>query len=412
MTLENIKLDIDYVRSQFPAFKDPLSKNWSFFENAGGSYVPKNVIDKLTEFMTSTKVQPYAEYPMSKIAGENMDKATNLFAKMINAKSNEILIGGSTSINLYVLSNALKSRIKPGDEVIVTNQDHEANIGVWTRLETAGIHVKIWEVNKATAELEIEGLNSVLSKKTKFVAFTHCSNIVGSINPAKEWIKKIHSAGALAIVDGVSYAGHGFPNISNLDADIYFFSMYKVYGPHLGVMYIKDELNKKLPSQGHFFNSKIPTSRFTPAGPDHAQIAAVNGVIDYFDQVHEHHFEKNIETIKTDNISKLFQDAEKANLKPLLDFLTTKTSVRLIGKNTTLMRAPTVSFVSSKIVPEDLAMELAKEKIGIANGNCYAYRLMNAIGVEPNSGVARISFVHYTNPSEIEKLMFALDKII
>ena len=125
MTLENIKLDIDYVRSQFPAFKDPLSKDWSFFENAGGSYVPKNVIDKLIEFMTATKVQPYAEYPMSKIAGNNMDKANELFAKMINAKNNEILIGGSTSINLYVLSNALKKYLSPGDEVIVTNQDHE-----------------------------------------------------------------------------------------------------------------------------------------------------------------------------------------------------------------------------------------------------------------------------------------------
>ena len=109
MNLENIKLDIDYVRSQFPAFKDPISKDWSFFENAGGSYVPDNVIDRLSNFMTSTKVQPYAEYPMSKIAGENMDKATNYFAKMINAKNNEILIGGSTSINLYVLSNALKN---------------------------------------------------------------------------------------------------------------------------------------------------------------------------------------------------------------------------------------------------------------------------------------------------------------
>ena len=115
MTLENIKLDVDYVRSQFPAFKDPLSKDWSFFENAGGSYVPKNVIDKLTEFMTSTKVQPYAEYPMSKIAGENMDKATKIFAEMINAKDNEILIGGSTSINLYVLSNALKNFLKPAE---------------------------------------------------------------------------------------------------------------------------------------------------------------------------------------------------------------------------------------------------------------------------------------------------------
>ena len=408
----SVSLDLNFVREQFPAFSEPSLKGFLHFENAGGSFPCKQCIDALNKFYRTTKVQPYYGFDPSSEAGDLMNTARIRLAAWLNVTSDEIHFSTSTSQNSYVIYNAFREYLSEGDEIVVTNQDHEANIGVWTRLETAGIHVKIWEVNKATAELEIEGLNSVLSKKTKFVAFTHCSNIVGSINPAKEWIKKIHSAGALAIVDGVSYAGHGFPNIGNLDADIYFFSMYKVYGPHLGVMYIKDELNKKLPSQGHFFNSKIPTSRFTPAGPDHAQIAAVNGVIDYFDQVHEHHFEKNIETIKTDNISNLFQDAEKANLKPLLDFLTTKTSVRLIGKNTTLMRAPTVSFVSSKIVPEDLAMELAKEKIGIANGNCYAYRLMNAIGVEPNSGVARISFVHYTNPSEIEKLMLALDKII
>ena len=156
MTLENIKLDIDYVRSHFPAFNDPLSKDWLFFENAGGSYVPQNVIDKLTEFMTSTKVQPYADYAMSKIAGENMDRATELFAKMINAKNNEILIGGSTSINLYVLSNALKSYIKPGDEVIVTNQDHEANISPWRRLREVGAVIKEWKINPVNAELEIK----------------------------------------------------------------------------------------------------------------------------------------------------------------------------------------------------------------------------------------------------------------
>ena len=158
MTLENIKLDVDYVRSQFPAFKDPLSKDWSFFENAGGSYVPKNVIDKLTEFMTATKVQPYAEYPMSKIAGENMDKATELFTKMINAKKNEILIGGSTSINLYVLSNALRHIIKPGDEIIVTNQDHEANISPWRRLKEIGAKIVEWKFNINDHELKITDL--------------------------------------------------------------------------------------------------------------------------------------------------------------------------------------------------------------------------------------------------------------
>ena len=133
MISDNISLDINYVRSQFPAFKDPLCKNWSFFENAGGSYVPNQVINRLNKFMISTKVQPYAKFPMSKIAGEEMDKATNFFSKLINAKKNEILVGGSTSINLYVLSNALKKFIKPGDEIIVTNQDHEANISPWRR---------------------------------------------------------------------------------------------------------------------------------------------------------------------------------------------------------------------------------------------------------------------------------------
>ena len=125
MNINNIKLDLDFVRSQFPAFKDPICKDWSFFENVGGSYVPKQVIERLNNFMISTKVQPYAEYPMSKIAGENMDKATELFAKMINAKNKEIIIGGSTSINLYVLSNALKSFIEAGDEIIVDTRNLE-----------------------------------------------------------------------------------------------------------------------------------------------------------------------------------------------------------------------------------------------------------------------------------------------
>ena len=185
LSSKNISLNIDFVRSQFPAFKDPLCKDWSFFENAGGSYVPQTVIDRLTNFMTSTKVQPYADYPMSKIAGDQMDEATNLFAKMINAKNNEIIIGGSTSINLYVLSNALKKFINSGDEIIVTNQDHEANISPWRRLEENGAVIKEWGINISNSELELEELKRLITNRTKILAITHCSNIVGSINNLK-----------------------------------------------------------------------------------------------------------------------------------------------------------------------------------------------------------------------------------
>ena len=171
---KNISLDVDYVRNQFPSFSDSLCKDWTFFENAGGSYVPQTVIDRLNSFMTSTKVQPYAEYPMSKIAGKQMDEATNLFSKMINAHKNEILIGGSTSINLYVLSNALRKFLNTGDEIIVTNQDHEANISPWRRLENTGACIKEWKFNLKNGELEIEEFEKLISDKTKIVAVTHC----------------------------------------------------------------------------------------------------------------------------------------------------------------------------------------------------------------------------------------------
>ena len=128
MSIKNISLDLNFVKSQFPAFKDPLSSKWSFFENAGGSYVPINVIERLNHFMTSTKVQPYAEFDTSAIAGDNMDQATSLFAEMINAENDEIIIGGSTTMNMYVLSNAMRSLLNPGDEVIVPANTYIASI--------------------------------------------------------------------------------------------------------------------------------------------------------------------------------------------------------------------------------------------------------------------------------------------
>ena len=232
MKIENVTLDVDFVRSQFPAFKDPLSKDWSFAENAGGSYVPINVIEKLNQFMVSTKVQPYAEYPMSKIAGENMDKATKIFAEMINAKDNEILIGGSTSIN-HVLSNALKNFLKEGDEIIVTNQDHEANISPWRRLKNYGAKIIEWKFNKNNHELDLNDLKKIITGKTKILAVTHCSNIVGSVNDLRKISDLAHNYGIIVIGDGVSYAPHGIPDVKKLGVDFYTFSLYKTFGPHL-----------------------------------------------------------------------------------------------------------------------------------------------------------------------------------
>ena len=415
MTLENIKLDIDYVRSQFPAFKHPLSKDWSFFENAGGSYVPKTVIDKLTEFMIATKVQPYAEYPMSKIAGENMDRATELFAKMINAKNNEILIGGSTSINLYVLSNALKKNLVPGDEVIVTNQDHEANISPWTRLKENGIKIVEWKFNINDHELKITDLEELITPKTKILAVTHCSNIVGSVNNLKKISDLAHKENIIVIGDGVSYAPHGFPDVKHLGVDFYTFSLYKTYGPHLALLYGNEEILKKLPNQNHeFLEGKYPYT-INPGGPNHEELVSLIGIYEYFDNLYNHHFKnKNLNILeKIKKINNLISDHEERIANPILNYLDKREDLNLIGKNQikNKNRAPTISFYSNKKSSKEISKILNKYKIATRNDNFYAWRCLKYLGIDTNDGVVRLSMTHYNNFIDTENALEALEKV-
>ena len=415
MTLENIKLDIEFIRSQFPAFNDPLAKDWIFFENAGGSYVPKKVIDKLTNFMISTKVQPYAEYPMSKIAGQNMDAATELFANMINAKKNEILIGGSTSINLYVLSNALKKFINPGDEVIVTNQDHEANISPWRRLKESGAKIIEWKFNKDNHELEISELEKIINHKTKILAVTHCSNIVGSINDLKKISKIAHQYNTIVIGDGVSYAPHGFPDVKDIGVDFYTFSLYKTYGPHLALLYGKEEILKKLPNQNHeFLKGQYPYT-LNPGGPNHEELVSLIGISEYFESLYFHHFNnRKLNTHeKISKINKLISKHEENITNPLLEYISSKKDLNLIGKNyiKNKNRAPTISFTSNKMKSKKLSEALVKNGIATRNDNFYAWRCLRALGINTDDGVVRISIVHYNKIQEVNNLIKILDKV-
>jgi len=408
------KLDISFVRDQFPAFREPSLEGFAHFENAGGSYACGQMIDSLHRYYRETKVQPNYGFDPSRRAGQQMDSARKRMASWLNVATDEVHFGASTSQNTYVIAQALRQHLKPGDEIIVTNQDHESNIGVWRNLEAEGMVIREWQVNPETAELETDELDHLLNERTRVVAFTHCSNIVGSVNPVREWTDKIHAAGALAIVDGVSHAGHGLPDLEALGADIYLFSLYKVYGPHLGVMFMRKAVNEQLPAQCHFFNAGHTTKRFTPAGPDHAQIASVNGLLDYFEAVYSHHYGSDGSTAlqKTSRIRALFQHAERRNLQPLLDFLCQRGGVNLIGKAVTKHRAPTVALTVQGRNPADISALLASQKIGVGNGNCYAYRLMEALGIPPEQGVLRLSFVHYTQEEEMERLMGALDQIL
>ena len=198
----NIPLDVDFCRSHFPE----LAGDWIFMENAGGTLVPRQVIDRLNHYAGHCQVQPGEGYPASDDAQRMIDEGRETLAELINAPPDEIVVGPSTTANVYVLSHALAPLFAPGDEIIVTNQDHEANNGAWRRLAAHGVTVREWKMSANTDDLELEDLEPLLNDRTRLVCFTHCSNIVGAIHDVKAIVRRIHEAGAMACVDGVAYA--------------------------------------------------------------------------------------------------------------------------------------------------------------------------------------------------------------
>jgi len=403
-----LPLDPARIRAEFPAFAEPSLNGQAFFENAGGSYMSRAVLDRLDTYYRRTKVQPYGVYPASIEAGEAMTLAYERLAEALNVTADWIHIGPSASAHTYVLGNAFAGYLKAGDAVIVTNQDHEANSGNWRKLEKLGVEIREWRVDAQSGRLSLADLDTLLDARVRLIAAPHCSNVAGEINPIAEIAARAKSVGAVTAIDGVSYAPHGLPDLEELGCDIYFFSAYKVYGPHQGVLAIRPELAMALPNQGHFFNNDKPRYRLTPAGPDHAQIAACAGIADYLEKVAE----IAGPSAQGENAFRRAHSAMRAQeialATPLLDFLRKKNNVRIIGPDDPSLRAPTIGLALAE-PGIDAARRLAKHGVMAGGGHFYAYRLLEAVGVDPAQGVLRLSFVHYTSPAEIDQLIAALD---
>ncbi|MFP6806710.1 MAG: aminotransferase class V-fold PLP-dependent enzyme [Pseudomonadales bacterium] len=402
-------LDIDFVRSQFPAFREPSLADWAFFENAGGSYMCQQVIDRLLTYYTQTKVQPYYPYPASTEAGRRMDESYSRLSAYLNIGEDELNFGPSTSQNVYVLAQALRPMWQDGDEIIVSCQNHEANSGAWRRLENQGIVVRDWHIDEKTGRLAVDDLDQLITLRTRLIAFPHASNVIAHINPVRDIAAKAHKVGAIVAVDGVSYAPHGLPDIQQLDADIYLFSLYKTWGPHLGAMFVKRALLKQMTNQSHYYNKDKTHYCLTPAGPDHAQIAAAAGIADYLDAVYKHHFDDNTgSAIKGQRLHRLFSDYESSLLTPLLDFLKTRNDVFIVGPDDPRIRAPTVTILPlNKPVPVVVA-ELEKQKLMVGSGDFDGVRQLNEMNIELDPGVIRMSFLHYTTKDEIDRLISGL----
>lgn len=409
----NSRLDVDFCRTHFPA----MASGWVFMENAGGTLVPQQVIDRTASYMSECQVQPGEGYAASEEAAARIKVGHGILAALINAEPDEIVIGPSTTSNVYVLSHALRPLLAAGDEIIVTNQDHEANNGAWRKLESRGVVVREWRMSGDSDDLEIEDLEALLSDKTKLVCFTHCSNIVGLVHDVKAIVRRIHEAGALACVDGVAYAPHDRVDVKDLDVDFYLYSPYKVFGPHMGVLYGKPGLLALLASQSHDFLAPDDFGRrLCPGGHNYELTAGAGGIADYLDAVHAHHYPgANVDRAeRLDQVFGLFADHEAAVSAPIKALLTSKPSVRLVGHGADPSR-PHVGVFSFTVEARDsreIPAALKADKIGIYADDFYAARCIDALGARKQNGVVRVSLAHYNSSDDVDRLISCLDRIL
>ena len=406
-------LDLDFVRSQFPAFSSPVLSSHAFFENAGGSYPCQQVVDRLTRFYRDRKVQPYGPYPGAQAGGAEMDEARTRLAAMMGVAREEVSFGPSTSANTYVLAQAARKWLAgTAGAIVVTNQDHEANSGVWRRLAEDGIEVREWKVDPDTGSLELPSLAALLADgMVKLVCFPHCSNVIAEINDVAAICAMARDGGARTVVDGVSYAPHGFPDIPALGCDVYLFSAYKTYGPHQGIMVLREAFGMELPGQANFFNHGTLYKRHTPAGPDHAQIAACAGMADYIDAVAARHGVTGGAAARNRGVHDLMRAQEVAVIQPLLDYLSARNDVRLLGPRDGAKRAPTVAVELNRPA-EPVSEELGRNGIACWAGDFYAVRPLQALGIDLEKGVLRMSAVHYTSAAEVTQLIATLDRLL
>ncbi|PVI05446.1 PLP-dependent transferase [Periconia macrospinosa] len=387
--------DAAKARERFPALK----QDQVFLDNAGGSQTLGDVIDSITQYLLKTNVQLGATYSTAQQSTNKYGDGYQAAAKYINAGRDEIVIGSSTTQLFTNLSSALK--FQEGDEIVLSKMEHETNINPWLKLaERLKLTIKWWVSEKPELKLTPENLKPLLSDKVKFVACTHVSNVLGGIHDIKSIAETVHSVGALLCVDGVSFAPHRQIDVKALGVDFYAFSWYKVYGPHMAMLYASNAAQEHVKPLGHFFNpTETLEEKLALAGSNYENVQTIPQITSYlesvgFDAIAAH--EERLQTV-------------------LLDFLNSRDDITVWGPTSTdsTVRVPTISFTVKGVNSRKFVEDAEKiSNYGFRWGHVYSKRLCDEVlGLEPEA-VVRVSMVHYNTEEEIKGLIEVLKKVL
>lgn len=411
--------DVNALREQFPSLnriRTAAARTPIFLDGPGGTQAPQGVVDAMVHYLTHCNANQGGVFTTSRESDAVLHEAHQAAADLLNSPSpDEIIFGANMTTLTFHLSRAFGRTLRPGDEVLVTRLDHDANVRPWElAARDAGAATRFVDIHPEDCTLDLDDLRRQLTPNVRLVAVTCASNAVGTVNDVRRITRLAHEAGALVFLDAVHYAPHRLIDVQEWDCDFLACSAYKFFGPHVGILWGKREHLRRLPAYKLRPATEDLPGRWMTGTPNQEGLAGVAAAIDYLASIDPRAELHNSRRQRLAHAFQTIEDHEQKLAQRLLDGLASRPRFRVWGitqRNRLSERVPTVSITAADRTPLQIAEHLAKREIYVWNGNMYALELTERLGLEERGGLLRLGLVHYNTAEEIDALLQALDEL-
>jgi cysteine desulfurase family protein (TIGR01976 family) len=410
-------LDLDWVRAQFPSLSQIVNGHpATFLDGPGGTQVPQRVVDAISDYLKHDNANTCGAYETSRRTDAMIAGARSAMADFLGCDPDEIVFGPNMTSLTFAISRSIGRELGPGDEIVLTHLDHDANVSPWRALEERGVTIRMAEIHEDDCTLDMDDLAGKITDRTKLVAVGYASNAVGTINDVAKIVRLAHQRGAMAYIDAVHYAPHGPIDVRALDCDFLVCSTYKFFGPHMGVLFGKREHLKRLDPYKVRANTNAIPNRWEWGTLNHECIAGITASVDYLADLGRH-VNPSASTRRAALLAAYdaIRKHERGLMESLIQGLLEIPGLNLYGISDAKrfdQRCPTIAVRIKGHTPLELATRLGERGFFTWDGNYYALNLTERLDVEKDGGFLRIGLAHYNTAEEVARMLAALREIV